>query len=265
MFGIVSQLESDDIIDKNRKRLLKKWQRVFIYIMGIIGGYGILTLLDALILHLANLTNNQRFINFASKGGLPRFSSEVNFDINMLKWAIPLIIAGVILALLYNSFNLITLKLSEKIKDKRILSCVIAGVCVAIAGWLLPNSIFSGEHQLGDLINNWENEVALILLLTALCKILLTNICVNFGWRGGTIFPIMFSAASAGYALALFIGIDGAFAAALVISAMYGYISRKPLATAAILLLCFPIIYVIPILATSFIVSKIPTPFKECN
>ena len=76
-----------------------------------------------------------------------------------------------------------------------------------------------------------------------------------------SIFPIIFSGALLGYTFALIVGMDGAFAVAMLVSAMYAYIMRKPVAVVMILLLCFPVTYIIPIAVSAIIASKIPTPF----
>jgi hypothetical protein len=48
-----------------------------------------------------------------------------------------------------------------------------------------------------------------------------------------------------------------------VIAALYGYMMRKPAAAIAILMLCFPVTYILPIAASAIISSKIPTPLKK--
>ena len=80
------------------------------------------------------------------------------------------------------------------------------------------------------------------------------------GWLGGNIFPLIFSGVSAGYALAAVVGMDGTVAVAVTVAALCSYVMRKPVTVTAVLLLCFPVTYIIPILAAGFIASKIPVP-----
>ena len=124
-------------------------------------------------------------------------------------------------------------------------------------------TMFSGEHQLSELIEEWQAASPIELILTAILKLVLVSICISFGWRGGSIFPIIFSGACAGYAFALIAGMDGAFAAAVVISSLYAYQMRKPVAVIMILLLCFPVTYIVPIGVSAFIAARIPSPFAR--
>ena len=111
-------------------------------------------------------------------------------------------------------------------------------------------------------MNDWHTYSVAVLLLSAIGKIVLVNFCINLGWRGGNIFPMIFAGVTAGYAVAAVVGMDGSIAVAVAAAAMYAYIMRKPLTVAAVLLLCFPVTYIIPILASSFVASKIPAPKK---
>ena len=248
LFGIVGALEPDNKSESYRAKLLAKKGRIFIYCMGVIGGVLMMMGLGKLV---------------GSEGGLPRFGREHAIGIDQWKWAIPAIAAGVVFAIIYLTFNSITEKLAAKVMDKRILSCLIAGISVAVIGYFVPYTMFSGEHQLGTLISDWQSMSASMLVASAVCKLLLVNICISFGWRGGNIFPIIFSGSAAGYAFALLVGMDGAFAVALLLSAMYAYISRKPVTAAAILMLCFPITYILPIIVSAVIASKIPSPWAK--
>ena len=115
--------------------------------------------------------------------------------------------------------------------------------------------------RLEELIAGWQQTSPAVMILTAIVKLALVSFCISFGWRGGSIFPIIFSDALLGYTFALIVGMDGAFAVAMLVSAMYAYIMRKPVAVVMILLLCFPVTYIIPIAVSAIIASKIPTPF----
>lgn len=267
--GLIGNIEGYEKDDKTRERLLKKKGRIYLYCMGVLGGIASAYLLGKLLSLIAKRFNSVILNRVANTNGLPRFNSQLNlftwFDGEMITWFIPLFAAGILLAIIYKVFDKLTKYLADKIAKYRIISCLIAGVSVAVLGALLPNTMFSGEHQLGVLINSWFRQDALILLLTAAVKLILVSICINFGWRGGSIFPIIYSGASAAFAVVILIGgvLEGAFAAAVLIAAMYSYISRKPLMSVLILLLCFPITYIIPMLIAAYAASKIPTPFKD--
>ena len=76
---------------------------------------------------------------------------------------------------------------------------------------------------------------------------------------------MIYAGVAVGYAFALATGmenaasvLDGGFAVAMTVSAMCGYIMRKPLMVVAVLLLCFPVTYIIPIAAAAFVASRVP-------
>ena len=248
LFGIVTQLEPDNRNENYREKLLRKKGRIFMYCMGVVGG----------MLAMKGLGKI-----FGTGGGLPRFPKEHAIGIDQWKWAIPAIAVGIVFAIIYLLFNTVTKKLADMIIDKRITSCLIAGVVLAIAGYFVPYTMFSGEHHMDVLIQGWQDMAVTGLLLTAIVKLLLVNVCINFGWKGGSIFPVIFSGVSVGYAFALAVGMDGVFAVALVLSAMYGYISRKPAATVAIMLLCMPVTYIAPMIISALVGAKVPSPWDK--
>jgi len=140
-----------------------------------------------------------------------------------------------------------------------------AGFLLAMLGIWLPWTMFSGEHEMGILMENWENIPVTLLMMTAIGKILAVNICVNFGWKGGNIFPVIFSGVSMGYALAAVSGVEPVFAVAVVSASAYGYIMRKPLTVVAVLFLCFPLRLIVPLTAAAYIASLIPAPWLKSN
>ena len=248
-FGIVHNLEPNDNTEHYREKILTKKYRIIIYIFGVAGGMlamkGLGKLFDV------------------ESSGLPRFGAKHAIGIDQWKWVIPLIAVGIVFALFYMLCEFFSKKLAALLKDRRVTSCLIAGALVAVIGYLVPLSMFSGEDQLHQMINEWQDYAAVVLFASAVVKLFLTSFCINLGWKGGNIFPIIFCGAIAGFGFALLTGMDGGFAAAVVISALYGYMMRKPVAVIAVLMLCFPVTYILPIAATAFISAKIPTPIKQ--
>lgn len=245
LFGIIDNLEPDNKAEKYRKKLVSKRARIWIYVMGVAGG----------MLAIAGLGKL-----FGGGSGLPRFEAHHQYGLEQWKWFLLLIAAGVLFGMLYLCFEKATSVIAERIVEHRILSCLIAGAAVAVIGYFLPLTMFSGEHEMGELMLKWQTCSVAVLILTAIGKLLLVNVCINFGWRGGSIFPIIYSGVSLGYAMALVTGMDGAVAVAVTVAAVYAYIMRKPVTVVAVLLLCFPVTYIPAILISSMIASKIPVP-----
>ncbi|MCR5034877.1 MAG: chloride channel protein [Clostridia bacterium] len=248
LFGIAHALEPDDKSENYRQKLSGKRARILIYCCGVLGGMLAFYLLGTLTRRSA---------------GLPRFHAQHAIGIDQWKWLLPLLAAGIVFALFYLTIQKLTRNLADKLSGHFFLCSFIAAAAVAIAGAFLPMTMFSGEHDLKVLIDSWQSTSPVVMILTAIVKLALVSLCINFGWRGGSIFPIIFSGALLGYTFALLVGMDGAFAVAMLVSAMYAYIMRKPVAVVMILLLCFPVTYIFPIAVSAILASKIPTPFHR--
>lgn len=121
----------------------------------------------------------------------------------------------------------------------------VGGICLGAMGMLMPVLMFSGEEAMGELVADCEMYAPLILVVIAFLKVLLTNICIQSGLKGGHFFPIIFAGVCLGYAAgALVFGYAGGhmtFAAAVVTAALLGGIMKKPLAVTVLLFLCFPV------------------------
>lgn len=255
LFGIVNNIEPDNKNEHYVKKLLEKKDRIFIYIMEVLGGF----------ISLLGLNKLLTLFGIPSNEGIPRFDFHRNINLSDWKMFIIVFLVGIISAIIYTLADKYTKRLGEILYNKRIVSCVCVGIIIAVVGYFSPYTLFSGEHQMRDIMDNWKNISVIILLISAFAKLILVNLCINLGWRGGSIFPIIFSGVSLGYAMAILLGINGSFSVAILISSMYGYISKKPVATIAILFLCFPITYFIPIIISSVLASKIPSLFFKRN
>lgn len=100
-----------------------------------------------------------------------------------------------------------------------------------------------------------------ILILVEITNLLLINICIKFGWEGGS-FSVTFGGVSIRYEISMIIGLNSAFYLAVVTAAILRVIMRKPIAVTMLLLLCFPI-NVIPWLMISAYLGSIVRINKE--
>ena len=246
LFGIAHNLEPDDKTEHYGSKLASKRARILIYCCGALGGM-------LAFWFFGNLTGRS--------SGLPRFGAHHAIGVDQWKWLLPLLAIGIIFALFYLTIEKLTRMAAGKLSNHHFICSFIAAAVLAVSGAFLPLTMFSGEHQLEELITNWQSTSPVVMIFTAIVKLALVSLCINFGWRGGSIFPIIFCGSLLGYTFALVVGMDGAFAVAMLVSSMYAYIMRKPAAVVMILLLCFPITYIFPIAVCAIIASKIPTPF----
>ena len=246
LFGIAHNLEPDDRSERYGQKIAGKRTRILIYCFGALGGM-------LAFLLLGKLTGRS--------AGLPRFGFHHAVGVDQWMWLLPLLAIGILFALYYLTIEKLTRIAAGKLSGHPYICSFIAAAAVAVSGAFLPLTMFSGEHQLETLIDSWQQTSPTVMILTAIVKLALVSFCINFGWRGGSIFPIIFSGALLGYTFALIVGMDGAFAVAMLVSSMYAYIMRKPVAVVMILLLCFPVTYIFPIAVSAIIASKTPTPF----
>lgn len=247
LFGIAEAVEPDNASEHYRDKLLSKKARIYLYGFGVIGIFAGMKLLAPL---------------GSTSEGLPRFSRYHAIGWSQWKWAVALILLGMLMALLYAAFNGLSEKLAVLLEGRAILAAVLAGALLGLVGFFLPETMFSGETGLHSLLGEWRSYTAGALLLIAVLKGLLSTLCINLGWRGGNIFPIIYMGAAAGYAFALAVNaggsaLDGSFAVALVLAAMYGFLSQKPVTVLAVLLLCFPVTYILPIAVAAFVSAKL--------
>ena len=259
-FGLANNLEPDDKTESYKGKFLDKRKRIIIYCFGIAGGMLAFYLLG----HLTG-----------ASAGLPRFPVYHEVTAKQWLWALPIMGIGIAMALYYGFFTKLTGMLGKKLASRRIVSCLIAGAVLAICREYFPLTMFSGEKQMdlfidlassdtgSHIVAGSTGEYAFVFIMTTLIKLILISLCINLGWKGGNIFPLIFCGTMAAFCISMLTGIDYAFAAAVLVASMYGYLTRKPVTAIAILLLCFPVTYILPLAAAAFIASKVPNPFQK--
>lgn len=235
---------------KVRASRLPKRQRVVFYSIGALAA---VTSLAGLLVRVGGIH-------------LPRFAREHAIGWSQWKWALALIALGVVLAILYTAVDASATKMAERLAAHTSLMCVVTGGIVGVVAHYLPAIPFAGDVQLRLLFSSWTSYTVGVLLLAALLKMLLTIWCLHFGWGGGNFFPVIFIGTAASYAFTMFVEQCGAagtldenFAAALVVSAMVGYLVRNPWASIAVLLCCFPLTYIIPLTVAVVVAGKVAT------
>ena len=250
--GIAFNYESGAAEEKRnfteeQKADFKKIKKL-IYIMAVAGGLGAMKLLGDI---------------FGGGSGIPRFGRDVDIAVDDWKWFVVVAAAGIIAGLVYAIAHKITVMIGDKLMNRRVISCMLAGLSLAVIGLISPWTMFSGEHQMGELMEVWQNETAGSLIMITVLKLVLVNLCINLGWKGGHIFPVIFSGVSIGYAMAMILGIEPVFTVAVTTAALCGYIMRKPVMVIGVLLLCFPVTVIIPLAAAAYLGSVLPVPWSH--
>ncbi|WKY48630.1 chloride channel protein [Eubacteriaceae bacterium ES3] len=245
LFGFMNDIETE-----NEKTFLPKNSKTFLYLVAIFCGLGILVFLNT-------LTGREM-----GWGKFPDIS-----EINMKSWliALPLALIGVGAGLFENIMEKGIKKMSKPFDQLIITKAIIGGVVLGAFGIFLPYVMFSGEHQMKEIMEIWQTMGSLTLLLTGIFKLMVGVICKELGWRGGKIFPTIFSGVCIGYALAPFLPVDPVFSVAIVTSALTGFILKKPIAVVLLLLIIFPIDGIIPVTLGAVVGGAFPKLFGPKN
>lgn len=222
LFGLFEVTESD----YDEEIVLPKNSKIINYGVCIAAGMGVYMLLG----------------NFFGGGmGIPSLTFEDSLQAIDFIMLLPYVIIGCILALFYDVTHKLTHHLSAKVPTG--LSEAIGGLSLGVIGTLVPLVMFSGEEQMAELGETFGLYLPAVWIGIALLKVFVTNLCIQFGLKGGHFFPLIFAGVAAGYGVAAMV-VDGpdrqVFAAAVVTASMLGWSMKKPLTVTVLMLLCFP-------------------------
>jgi H+/Cl- antiporter ClcA len=192
-------------------------------------------------------------------GGLPRFDTMGAQGLEHLL-AIPLALVGWILAMFYHTSTKAVSAIARKAGNKSGYLPIVCGVILGIVGMFLPNVLFAGEVQGIEIIKTWTTTSAVVLLLTGFLKIFVTPLCITFGWRGGQFFPTIFAGFSFGYGVSAITGIDPVLCVMSITTALVAGMTRRPVLTLALLLLCFPVENIVTLGFAALIGAFMPMP-----
>ncbi|MGL4742118.1 MAG: chloride channel protein [Sarcina sp.] len=238
LYGIHNFINKDDNIKlKNTKKLF----------------YGAIIIFTVITIFL--LLHSDEKISFITKLA-PTILTTKEFII-----LIPLFIIGLLLVLYSNFLDKIIIKIFSPLQKYKILHAIIGGLILGLFAISIPFILFSGEHTLKNLIQQSSSLGIITLLLIGLIKLLSLKVCVNTGWIGGPIFPIMFSSAAIALAFAHIFKISPSFSIAIVMAtALSGIIKNFKLTTILIIwffsINTWPFVLVASFLS-EFIIKKI--------
>lgn len=117
----------------------------------------------------------------------------------------------------------------------------MCGVVLGLVACFLPLVLFSGQKGSHQLLSSWQTIPVVILMLSCLTKLALTQLCVNTGWVGGEFFPLIFCGVAMGYALSRISGADAMMCVTLVTSTLVAAATQRWFLTTCVLALCFPL------------------------
>lgn len=236
LFGMYTLSEKNS----ENKHIIKK-VKVIVYTVTTVAGF-------LVFMTLSKFDNRESFI---VKFG----QSSIGLD--EVLWFIPLMAIAMLLAYLYKMYGVVLHKVLKPIENKKILKGVIGGIGIGILGTIFPWTLFSGEHGLKELAVEWKDISAYILIILALLKLLLTEICLSTGHRGGHIFPLIFSGSCLAYGVSKLISVDPVFCLAVIVTGLVSKAIGNMYVTLFLLIFFFPINAVIPMVFSAAIAKKI--------
>lgn len=234
MFGFVEPIEGES------NTTLPKISKIVLYFTAILSSFAVFLLLGHFF------------------GGGVGIQSLEGGKVTSREWVyiIPLTAMGIIGGYIFFFSKKLICAVMVPLKNKWIIKGLIGGLLLGICGTILPFTMFSGEHQIGELFSDGKNLGIGIILATGIIKILLTNVCIETGFKGGHFFPLIFSGTCFGYAFSLISGIDPVFCMSISTAALVAHTLKKPIATILLLMIVFPI-SLIPVMLVAAVVSCI--------
>lgn len=204
---------------------------------------------------LNNLTHKGSFIFKLSKNHIS--SKELAFFI-------PILILSIIIGISFNYMSDLVKYICKKTKISLnpFTAAIIGGGIFAVLGAYFPLTLFSGEHALREIVNNFNELGAAYLLFIAFLKILATKISINFRWVGGQIFPTIFASFCIAFAVSGILKIDPTYSVAIIATGVITVVLRKPIIAVVLICLFLPVAHWIFAIISSFSINFIIDKFK---
>jgi H+/Cl- antiporter ClcA len=177
-------------------------------------------------------------------------------------------VAGIALVYCYRLFS----RLMEPLSEKHLIRGVLGGLGLGLAGIAAPLVLFSGQYQFQTVLVEGAALGAATLLFLVVVKILASTWCMATVFKGGPIFPLIFSGGTLGMAIGLlFPVIPLGVAIAAVMGGMIVCILKSPVGVILLLLLIFYQwgLFLVVIVATyaGYLITKsvrmVPLPQKS--
>lgn len=176
-----------------------------------------------------------------------------------------LVLPAIIVGWVFGYFFVKVSLLSERWLGSRewiIVKAIAGGILLVAAASFSRDILFSGEFSIVPFVHQSLKMSPLFLILFAVIKTIVTNAGFALGWRGGTIFPAIFSSLAIGAALAQAFPWMPRLTASLVVATAITIILEKPIISALVLILLLPVqfsIFIILVcLFVSWLVKKYP-------
>ncbi|MBF0713718.1 chloride channel protein [Gemella sp. GH3] len=194
----------------------------------------VLLIINGIIIYLllSNLVNAPGFI---TKIG------NIDNVIKTIPYALPIVPVVIITGFLYTVVN----KQIEKFINSSYTinqKIILGGIVIFLIATFAHNLLFSGQHTMNLVVDMALQLSAIFLFLSAIIKLLFLSICLNTGWKGGDIFPLMFSAFLQGYAWSvIFPEANSTVMISIIATTFLITVSKQDIVALIVISLFFPI------------------------
>lgn len=198
---------------------------------------------------------------FPQEGVIGFHHPAINWEWGGLLVVIPALAVGWLFGFIFVKIS----KASERWIDRgkhTVMKAVLGGLVLVAAAAFSTDCLYSGEFSIVPFAHRSLQMAPLFLITFALVKAIITNVGFALGWRGGTIFPAIFSTLAVGACLAHYLPWMPRLTASLVVATGITVILERPLLTAIILWLLLPIQFAVFILLvcllTNWVLKRVP-------
>ncbi|GCF92998.1 chloride channel protein [Enterococcus florum] len=234
LYGVGSSLENERWQDLSESKIKK----YVLYIFATFTGF------------ISYLITYSFFPNQEQIFAIHRMSTSMTVPGFLL--LVPVIVLGALFGKLFSFLLEKTESFNQRIKNPVPLA-VAAGILLGIMGMISPVFLFSGEHSILSFTRQAATMNAFVILAFGVGKMLITMVCLACNWRGGSIFPMIFSSVAIAFAVVRVFPHSPGLLVAIFTASACGVILKKPFATACLFLLFFPVKLFLWVWAAAFL------------
>jgi len=184
-------------------------------------------------------------------------STNLEFGIDLLWVAVIAFLASALGRLVIVSIPKLRKIVIEKLPGGDIAAGLVSGAILGLSALATPLVLFSGHHEVQEILNGSESVAQLIVIIAL--KMLVLIVCLAGGWYGGQIFPLAFIGASSALVVAELVGSSATLslvAAGFVAASAVGI--RRPLLALILGFVLFPqTTYLAMLLAAAISISML--------
>jgi H+/Cl- antiporter ClcA len=145
-----------------------------------------------------------QLLGLSAFAGLVALTPVSHLEPAYFAWAVVLGVLGAALAIFAGANMQLFGRIIPRLFGERVvLRALVAGVVIGLVGMVLPETLFSGEEQIHEIVADPARYGVAMLVLLAVLKPVLLGLSFKSGYLGGPTFPLLFACTMLGLALNL--------------------------------------------------------------